>query len=698
MAVIGKIREKSTLLLIVVGGALMAFILTDLFSSRSSVFGGDVENIGKINGKNIRGVEFNDRYEVILDRYKTENRGEDIPDFVNGQIRDEVWKQYLREYILDAEMDELGVVISKEELADITYGDNPHAYVTNAFTNQQTGVFDKNDVISFLKNMERDETGDSKRQWLSLEAEMKRISRQDKYYTLIKKGLYTTSFESEKYFENQTKRVGISYVAKRYADIADSAVTVTESDIKSYYDKNNNKFVEEKSRTIEYSIFRIVPSSEDSTAVKSWVNNTYGQFVLTQDDSTFVNANSDIEFDFKYYSESEGILFDTALFDVDSVGYTVSPFIENGSWKMRKLVKMKYAPDSVEARHILLTYDKTNEEKVAIRMDSIKSAIEAGTDFTELAIKFSVDPGSKEDGGSLGWFKEGFMIPVINDSCFNADLNKLMTVESSFGLHLIEVTNRSEEVKKIQIASIERSIDASRETMDNQFMASNDMSRRLPEVEDMNELAFEYNVIAQEAQVLETSFEVNQIESSRGLIRWAYEAELGDVTEAMQFGSAFVVARLLEIHEDGVAPLDRVHLDAEIGAIKMKKADAFTAEMTGITDLTQGGADLNILVENSDNITFEAYSISGMGIEPQVLGKIFTMNEGDLSVPIIGEGGVYIVQIDNVEEPPADADLETAKDQLTLSRVSRVGDDRFSGVFDALKEQSDIEDRRFKFY
>ena len=134
----------------------MAFVLTDLFSSRSSVFAGDVENIGKINGKNVRGVEFNDRYEVILDRYKTESKGEEIPQFVHGQIRDEVWNQYLKEYILEAEMDELGVVISTKELADLTYGENPHSYVINAFTNQETGLFNKNDVISFLKNMDRD--------------------------------------------------------------------------------------------------------------------------------------------------------------------------------------------------------------------------------------------------------------------------------------------------------------------------------------------------------------------------------------------------------------------------------------------------------------------------------------------------------------------------------------------------------------
>ena len=699
MAVIGKIREKSTLLLIVVGGALMAFILTDLFSSRSSVFQGDVNNIGKINGKNIRAVDFNDRYEEIVERYKKDSKGENIPDFIHGQIRDEVWKQYLKEYILNAEMDELGVVISAEELADLTYGDNPHPIVRNAFSNRETGMFNKNEVIGFLKNMERDETGDAKRQWLVLEGEMKRIARQDKYFDLIRKGIYTTTFEAQAYYKNQNQKVGISYVVKRYADVADSTVSVSEGDIKEYYNQNRNKFIEKKSRKIEYSVFRVVPSSEDSAAVKKWVDHTYAQFRLTKDDSTFVNANSDKEFDFKFYSKNDPVRFDTNLFEIDSVGLTVAPVIEGEAWKMRKVVKIKYASDSVEARHILLSTEKKNKEEVALRMDSIKSAIQTGADFAEIAGRLSEDPGSKDKGGSLGWFKEGYMIPVINDSCFKGKLNKLMVIESSFGVHLFEVTGKSPQVKKIQVATIVRSIDASRETMDGQFTASNDMSLRVAEEKDMESLAMEYNAEFNSIDIRESDFEIPEVESSRQLIRWAYEAEVGDVTEALQFAGAFVVARLLEIHEDGVAPLNRVKAEAELGAIKKKKAEAFIQEMQGVTDLNEAGKSLNLMVEKADNIAFENFSIPGLGREPELMGKIFTMQQGDLSVPIEGNGGVFIVQIDKVDAVNvSDIDIAAPKEQLTLSRATRVGDDRSSGVFEALKECSDIEDNRFRFY
>ena len=694
MAIIGKIREKSSLLLLLVGGALLAFILNDLFSSRKSVFGDDMQNVGSIDGKEIRGVDFNRRYEEILERYKAENKGQEIPEFVHGQIRDEVWKQYLEEIILDGQLNELGVVLSPEELADITFGDNPHPFVKNAFTDKKTGIFNKNSVINFLKNMEREENIEAKQQWLTLEAEMKRMSRHDKYYNLIKKGLYVTDFEARKYHEGQNKTMNLSFIAKRYADVPDSIVSVDEGDIRDYYNDNQDRFIEKKSRKIDYSIFRVLPSSEDSAAVEKWVENTYAQFKVTKDDSTFVNANSDEEFDFRFYSRNDEPDFDTSLFEVKETPFLVEPFKEGPAWKMRKVTKIKFSPDSVQARHILLALKKENRDEVMARMDSIKKALISGGDFADLAAKFSIDPGSKEKGGDLGWFREGFMIKAINDSAFQANLNEIMIVETTFGLHLLEVTGKSPIVKKLQVATIVRAIDASRETMDAKFTASNDFSLRVAAGEDMPTLVGEYKAEFNSIDIRENDLMIPEVESSRNIIRWAYEAGIGDVSEAMQYPDAFVVCKLMEIHDDGVAPLDRVRAEAEVGAIKKKKAEKFMGEMQGITDLSAGAEKLGLGIETANNVIFESYSIPGMGREPVLLGKIFTMNSGDLSVPIEGDGGVYIVRIDKVNDVQADTDVEVEKKQLAQNRQSRVDYD----VFEALKERADIEDNRFRFY
>ena len=166
----------------------------------------------------------------------------------------------------------------------------------------------------------QDETGNTKKQWLVFEKAMKEERKANKYYALIEKAMYTTDQEADEYFTIQNKRIKISFVAKRYADIPDSSVVTNESDIEAYYEEHKNEFEEKKSRKIEYSMFEIVPSSIDSAAIKEWVDETYVKFKLTKDDSTFVNAHSDKEFDYRFYSRNdENIEIDTSLFNEDSI-------------------------------------------------------------------------------------------------------------------------------------------------------------------------------------------------------------------------------------------------------------------------------------------------------------------------------------------------------------------------------------------
>ncbi len=239
-----------------------------------------------------------------------------------------------------------------------------------------------------------------------------------------------------------------------------------------------------------------------------------------------------------------------------------------------------------------------------------------------------------------------------------------------------------------------RSLDASRETVDGQFTASNDFSLRLEEDVEMEKLALEFAVPFKEIDVNENDNLVPEVEASRGLIRWTYSAELGQVSEALQYGSTFVVAKLLEVHEDGVAPLERVRAEVELGAIKDKKAEKFLEEMQGYTDIDLAAATLNLRVEQVEGVIFESFSVPVLGREPNVLGKVCIMNEGDLSVPIKGENGVFIVRVDGVTDALPNNDYSEMKQQLSQTRSSRVN----FAVFDALKSRVEIIDNRFKVY
>jgi peptidyl-prolyl cis-trans isomerase D len=695
MAVIGKIRDKSTLLLIFIGGALLAFLLGDALSSRMSFFGNEQKALGEIDGVEISGAEFDAKVQVEIANYKEREQRAELPEQAAAQIREQVWNEYLQERILGLEFKEIGIAVTSKELADMTYGTNPHPQVRQAFTNPETGAFNSSDVVRFIKNLDNDETGKTKEQWLNFEGAIKKQRLLNKYNLLISKGLYVTTAESKRNFIDANQRVDISYIFKPYGSVPDSSVKVTEAEIKDYYKKNQNEFKQERLRLVQYVNFHIVPSAEDSLETRQWVDETYRKFRNTTDDSLFVNVNSDIEFNPTLYSRN--LLpadLDTNWMDQDSIGYMQGPFLEeDGTFKIIKLTKIKYAPDSVRARHIVISFQRMEKDSAMAKIDSIKGALENGASFAELALQYSDDQTSSADTGNLGWFKEGMMLPSINDTCFSAKVGQYKVVESVVGAHLFEVLERSPVVKKIQLAIVERKIEASRATYDNYFIRANQFSIALEEGQKIEDLAAEMGKIALIVGVKEADSEVQGLINSREIIRWAYNAEEGAISEPFTTDRNVVVAVLKESKEKGIAPFDKVMEQAKLGAIKEKKAVDFTSGLTG-DGLDQIATQSGLSIQNASGITYSSFSIPRIGFEPELLGKLFSLKEGDLSRPIKGRNGVYVVQVQSVSPAPEQADFSQSKGQLAQSRGARVNYE----VFEALKKTANVQDNRYLYY
>ena len=695
MAVIGKIREKSTLLLIMIGGAMLAFVLGDAFSSRMSVFGNERENLGEIDGVEISGAEFESKVQEQIAEYKEREQASNVPESVASQIREQVWNNMLRERIMGSELEELGVKVSSKELADITYGSNPHPQVKQAFTNPETGVFNSADVIRFIKNLDQDETGQTKKQWLSFEEAIKDQRQINKYNTLISKGLYVTQAEAREQFEETNLKMDIRYVFKPYAAIPDSAVEVSESEAKNYYEEHQNEFKQDRIRTVTFASFDIVPSPEDTAATREWVNETYERFRKTEDDSLFVTVNSDKAFDRMLYSR--GLLpenIDTTVLDQDSAGFIIPPVLrEDGTYQIVKIAQVKHAPDSVNARHIVISFQRMEEDSAMSLADSIKGALEGGADFAALARQYSDDPSSKEDTGNLGWFRENMMLKAINDATFDAKVGEYFVVKSQVGAHVFQVLEKSPVVKKVQLAVIERKLEPSRETYDDYFIKANQFSIAVEGGKDINELAKQEGVNVQVAQLKENDNSMAGMPGSRQIIRWAYKSDEGTISEPFNTENRFIVAALTEVKEEGVAPFEKVKEQARAGAIREKKAEKMKEQLQG-EDLAAIAQKAGLQVQTANGLNYAAFSLPKIGFEPEVQGKIFSLSQGDMSRPIEGRNGVYVVAVESVTEVPQEADLTVNKMQLQSGLQSRVN----YQVFEALKEHAKVKDNRYLFY
>ncbi|MBA3899454.1 MAG: SurA N-terminal domain-containing protein, partial [Bacteroidetes bacterium] len=265
MSVLAKIRERSTLLLIIIGGALVAFVLGDVLSSGESLFGGRRNEVGAVAGQTISVQEFEARLLKTETNYKLNTGQPSIDEATREMLRQQTWNQLLNEVIMDREYRETGITVSSEELYDMVAGAEPHASVRQAFTDPQTGSFDKNRVIQFLKSMDEDPTGDTKQRWLEFEAGIKQERINEKYNNLIKKGLYVPKFIADNDYKAKQKNVNLKYVSRRYAEIPDDEITVTDADLKDYHKNNESDFTQEKSRKVEYVVFEVTPSREDVT-------------------------------------------------------------------------------------------------------------------------------------------------------------------------------------------------------------------------------------------------------------------------------------------------------------------------------------------------------------------------------------------------------------------------------------------------
>lgn len=694
--VIGKIRENSTLILILIGGAMLAFVLQDLFSSSSFILNGSPTEVGEIAGVAVDGRTFQDRVDQTIDNYKTQTGQNSVDNATTEQLREQTWNQLVREIVMDEELDAVGVRVSKEELYDMVQGNNPHPQVVQAFTNPQTGQFDRTQVLNFLKQMEKDE--DIKKRWIAFEKDIANLRRTEKYNNLIKKGLYVTSAEAEADFMAKNRPATIKFLLKRYNSIPDSTVQVSDADIKEYYNENRSKYEQDASRDVDFVAFNVDPSKDDFDKVKVWADNLKPEFESTDNDTLFVNRESDVRFNARWLPKGElGGDIDSIMFTADK-GFVYGPYLENQTYRMAKLIGVKMAPDSVKARHILIRPETLGSlEKAKNVADSLKKLIEGGADFAQLARINSEDPGSGAEGGDLGWFMEGQMVPSFNNACFDGKKGDLVVVRSQFGFHIIEVLDQKGNTEKRAVAFVDRKVEASTKTFQIVYGQAEEFQRSVTSVASFDQEVANRGLNKRIASNLkENDRTIAGLESPRELIRWAFNAEKGDISDVKELGNTFVIGVVTAIREEGYSTIDEIHDELEAGAIKDKKAAKFMEEFEAARagDIQTIANNLNLPVEVKENIQFSATAIPGLGREPALIGTVGGLESGDLSKPVKGEQGVYVVYLENRAEAPNTSNFSSSSRMLSGSFAQRVDFE----VFDALKEKADIVDHRSKFF
>ncbi|MCK9640943.1 MAG: SurA N-terminal domain-containing protein, partial [Prolixibacteraceae bacterium] len=444
MATLEKIRNRAGIgITIFIGLALAAFVLGDAVQSGSSIMRGNQQEIAKIAGKSVDYKEFQKKVDDLSDIYKMNSGSTSLDQKTTEQIREQTWMSLVRSITMKDIYENLGIAVTSNELFDLVQGENPHGIIQSLFRDQKTGTINRAALIQFLKYQQSNINGPEHNYWLFVENQILEERSFTKYNNLLSKGIYTTNDEAKFNLDGKNKKVNIEFVGKLYSSVSDSSINVSPAEVEAYYAAHKEKYKQEASREIEYILFPVVASKGDEDKVIKWINDIKPEFASVEDPASYVNINSDKQFDPAFYKKSDLPANISEFAFAGKAGDIYGPYKEGQSWKLCKIQKFEELPDSVNARHILIRVTSQAEAaKAKNTADSLKHVLTLGGDFAALARKYSGDEGSAIKGGELGWFKRGMMVKPFDDAAFFGKVNDYLVVSSQFGIHLIQVTKR----------------------------------------------------------------------------------------------------------------------------------------------------------------------------------------------------------------------------------------------------------------
>lgn len=724
MAIIGKIREKSVLLVIIIGLALLAFILGGY--EKMSMSSDEGIGYGTVFGEKIDPL----KYQVELEKFETADR----TDFQKQQREytqkdqdasaDKAFNFVVETSILQKEFDALGLEISDVEFDAYLYGTDGFTVMPDlaqAFVDSATGQFSPKLLQKQIERMQSSTKPEEQKSWTDSKEYYTTKRQQEKYYAILNQGVYVTKLEAEQEYVAQKEIKSISYVVRRYGEIADDKIKISEEAQKTYYEehKTEKKYENKQaSREVKYFDVTVTPSKQDSSVFNKAIEKIKSQFSTTKSDSLFVMANSDVKFfttqkaaAFRPEGDAKAkqgmtypITMDT-VFRTASIGQIVGPYNDNGNTRIAKV--LDFNTKQCKVRHILLSAPKGDTKKIAAAQTKADSIMKLLTkdNFAEYVTKYTEDPGSKDKGGVYEDFLEGEMVKEFSDFAANMPVGTIGKVKTDYGVHIIEVMDRKA-VKFPVLAIIQKTLVPSQQTVDaiedEVYSLLYKLDAKIKSTSDNVKKVALFDTIVSKAGYMARPIQIQEnkpsvygfatpfAENKILTLAFGEESVVGTLCSSpIKDKNRYVIAMLSAIHEKGVPTFEEIQKQILAELIKEEKAKRFTAQMVK-KSLEECAKKGNTQVMKAE-VIFANPQITGSGFEPEIAGYIFSgLKKGARSLPLKGEAGVYVIRIDKTTKAPATANYTVEREQLLANQKGAMAGQARA----ALMKKADIVDNR----
>lgn len=696
MAVLEKIRVKmGAFITVLIAVALLSFIIDpDTLNSAMSMFSSKYD-VGTIDGNRISYQNYQKKVDYLTKIYQMTAGNTANDEKSQEMINNTAWQDEITNRVLIPAAENAGIRLGNDELLDLSQGKNVSPVIAGeASFKDAGGAFDRAKLIQFIQAIPQDETGNLGMYWKYLEDNMVKDQIFTKYISLLEKSNVMSPVELKRAITNNNTTYDVDFVVKPFGFAVDTTIAVSSQEIKTYYEANKKNFKQMPSKDLEYVVFEVVPSAEDINLAEKDINKVYGDFQSASNMKTFLARNSDKPFNPSFYKEDEFKGVSPVLEDfikTASVGAVLDPFKMENTFIAAKVMDIKQMPDSVFVKHILLQGADEN------KADSLLQVVQKGGDFALLAQTYSADKNPNvAEAGDLGWMTQQYMIPGMED-VFTISKGGVAKLKTTYGTHIVKVTNATAPVRKYQVALLAKEVVAGKQTYSDFYAKANELvSKSEGDRAKFNAAAKELNLGVYPAiRVAPGAKTLANYEHTREVTKWANENEIGAVSPIITIDNKyFFVVTVTGEHGEGIASLNEVAPQIKNLLMAEKKgekvADETKSLLAGASSLEQIAEKLGTTVSAQTGIAFS--SLTSQQLDPKFIGAIAGAKENTLVGPVVGEIGVYYFIIKNKGTGAfyTEDDAKQRKKQ-EFSYITRV-------IPAIMAEGADVKDERYKFY
>ncbi len=643
-------------------------------------------NMGEVNREPVSWAEFNQRINLYTEQYRQQS-GASPDSEVRAQYEEMAWEQLIVDKILKQKMQDMGIMVTDSELIDMVTGDNPDPFIRQQFT-REDGTIDRVALQNAIEAPENREI------WIMIEQQLREQRRQQKLSQYIEAALRVSDFEIRQHYKRQNSRASFQFVRFPYSDLPAEEIEVSDSEVRSFYRNNEQRFQRNKTWRFSYVSFSIAPTEADTARTLRHLANLRDEFRAADNVDRFLSDNfSETSYFENFLKPSEVRSEHLPAFglEVDEVS---EPYIYNNRAHMVRLLEVRPSDQTyVRVRQIRLADDAAGRELA----DELVTRARQGESFARLAESYSTHNQSAQRGGELGYIERDDKPAAQANAIFAASTGSVIgPLSGDDGIYVFQIVDRtgndirfadlSQDVEPDPFETVQR---LANEAEDFHYFAQTDGFVREAERSGFT---------VQEAVATDGNPFISGLGQNRIILNELQHMRRGNISDVIETEEQFIVFRVDEVVPEGTRPLDEVRSQVESLIRDKKRKDAMTSR---VSEMLSGAASLEELAENSgksvqdaERIRLNAATVPGAGREPKIVGAAFSLAEGQLSPVIPGINAAFVMVVDSrtMADPSA---MTTAERRQIREQLQQQKNAAFGSVWvDRLKADADIRDFR----